>query len=101
MPDLTYLPCNVFDPGTAGRHGPRSVVAGFGPPAVGLDISTSHALESAYTWEPSGRVLPCRLGLGIKTENRTPKPNKPEPKPKKPEPNKPDYFSVTNLQKPN
>jgi hypothetical protein len=41
------------------------------------------------------------VGLGIKTENRTPKPKKPEPKPKKPKPNKSDYFSVTNLQKPN
>jgi hypothetical protein len=40
-----------------------------------------------------------RVGLGIKTENRTPKPKKPEPK--KPKPNKSDYFSVTNLQKPN
>jgi hypothetical protein len=39
--------------------------------------------------------------MGIKTENRTPKPKKPEPKPKKPELNKSDYFSVTNLQKPN
>jgi hypothetical protein len=41
-----------------------------------------------------------QVGLGIKTENRTPKPKKPEPKPKKPEPIKPLYFSVTILQKP-
>jgi hypothetical protein len=48
---------------------------------------------------PMGVLMGLALGLGIKTENQTPKPKKPEPKPKKLEPNKPDYFSVTNLQK--